>query len=429
MKGEHGASTLLNLGDYGGTLAALRLMARRGVSVHLAEYRRWVPSRHSRFLSRTLSCPPPSDWTAFMQWLFAYGEAHPGTFLYPTSDDMAWLYAQYADRLRPHFLLWQPSARVIYTLLNKKLLSQVCDQLSIAVPRTYFPTSREEIEEGSRQLKAPYLLKPLTQIGLKIGHKGRIVTAKDDPHSAYEAFKDQLVYQPELLAYDETVAWPMMQEYYAGAMQSIVSIAGFVAADGSIVARSSRKVLQRPRRLGIGLCFESIPLDAALVKDLERLCRHVGYYGIFEAEFIEEAAGGQGRRLLIDFNPRYYGQMGFEIARGLPLPYLALLAARGSGAELARELEAARLIPSDRLATYSTTWLLRLSLFAGWISRKHSGAELLRWRRWRFDPRHHYTDAVYDAQDPRPYFIDMLVNGARYLRHPRDFIRKFFLDT
>ena len=66
-----------------------------------------------------------------------------------------------------------------------------------------------------------------------------------------------------------------------------------------------------------------------LAAGLERLVARVGFSGVFEAEFIDP----QGQAVLIDFNPRFYNQMGFDIARGLPLPLLAYYDALGSHAE------------------------------------------------------------------------------------------------
>jgi NAD(P)-dependent dehydrogenase (short-subunit alcohol dehydrogenase family) len=45
---------------------------------------------------------------------------------------------------------------------------------------------------------------------------------------------------------------------------------------------------------------------------------------------------------LIDVNPRFYSQMGFDIARGLPLPMLVWHAARGEDDRVEAELERAR---------------------------------------------------------------------------------------
>lgn len=417
----------LCMGDYFGTLAAARAAGRHGTPVILGEWRRWVTTAFSRYVSQRVPCPSLQLWEAYIEWLVGYGQARPGLFLYPTSDDTAWLYAKHADKLKPHFHLFQPSVEVIYSLLNKKRLSELCGEVGIDTPPTLFPESDAALAAALAAQKPPFLLKPRTQIGLKIGHKGRVLQSGEDYESVYKSFQEQLVYQKQLLHYDAAVCWPMIQEYFAGAMQSIISVAGFVDREGRIVARSSRKVLQRPRRLGVGLCFESVPVDPELLDQLSRLCKRVGYYGVFEAEFIDE--GASGRRLLIDFNPRYYGQMGFEIARGLPLPLLAMQAALVPRAELSALLDKAEGAAPAQTCIYSTRWLLRLSLWTGLIGGKHSWAELMSWRRWRKNPAHLYADAIYDRADPWPYYFDILINCGRYLRHPRDTIRKFFLDT
>ena len=53
-----------------------------------------------------------------------------------------------------------------------------------------------------------------------------------------------------------------------------------------IAARGAKKVLQRMPPVGIGVCFEAVPLDDILVEAIRRLCREVGYFGVFEIEFL-----------------------------------------------------------------------------------------------------------------------------------------------
>lgn len=97
------------------------------------------------------------------------------------------------------------------------------------------------------------------------------------------------------------------------------SLAGFVDRSGEILGvRASQKVVQSPRGMGVGLLFREAPVDPEVLEGLARLCRRTGYFGVFEVEFVR-ADGGHH---LIDFNPRYYGQVQFEISRGLSLPQL-----------------------------------------------------------------------------------------------------------
>ncbi len=413
---------LLTMGDYWGTLAAARDFGRAGYRVVLADARRWVPTAHSRFTQEQVPCPQPQDWSAFISWLFDYGRKRPGLLLYPTSDDTAWLFAEHAAALQDHFVLYQPDVRVIYNLLNKQLLHMTCKKLQIETPRTWYPQSQEEVQNFRVEESLSLLLKPRTQIGLEVGYKGRLLAPRDHLASVYRRFQQQLSYRPELLSHDPKLQWPMIQEYHPSARNHIVSLAGYIDRSGHMSVRSSRKILQRPRRLGIGLCFEAIPVDPRLLDAIRRICLEVGYFGVFESEFIADG----DRRLLIDFNPRFYGQMGFEIARGLHSPALAAADAFGQETELWALANAG---DGERRPVYSTRWLLRLSLLAGWLSRKHSWSELQSWRQWRTAPEHRYIDALYSRDDPSPYYIDMLITLARYARHPRDTIRKFFFDT
>jgi hypothetical protein len=86
-------------------------------------------------------------------------------------------------------------------------------------------------------------------------------------------------------------------------------------------------MLQRPRCLGPGIVFEEAPIPASVVSGLERLLRHVGYFGVFDTEFVLDG----DRVMLIDINLRLYNHMAFEIDRGLPLAWLAYLGASLGG--------------------------------------------------------------------------------------------------
>jgi predicted ATP-grasp superfamily ATP-dependent carboligase len=232
-------------------------------------------------------------------------------------------------------------------------------------------------------------------------------------------------YADALTEFDPTVSRPMVQAYLAAAEEGIESVSGFIDRSGArFVARGSRKVLQRPRRLGVGVCFEAMPVDAALADGVRALCRHVGYHGVFEAEFIRI----DGKARLIDFNPRFYGQMGFDIARGVKLPLLTYAAAAGDSAlldatlaEAERAGEALRWRYAHRIAVEE---LLRAQRLAGVMSRD----EAQRWRAWIAEANGHLADPVLEREDWRPAAMDLaqVVSGA--LRHPRAWLRHIALN-
>jgi predicted ATP-grasp superfamily ATP-dependent carboligase len=184
------------------------------------------------------------------------------------------------------------------------------------------------------------------------------------------------------------------------------------------------KVLQQPRRLGIGVCFEDAALDPDLAAALAALCRGTGYFGVFEAEFIRKG----DRRLLIDFNPRYYNQMGFEIARGLPLPLLVHAAASRDEPRLRAAVRDAQATPKGAARIYCHRLALAMILAAQRLSGRMCAAEVERWRAWYARSRRYAVDAAFRPQDLLPGFLATASELGRTLRHPRAFFRAIVLN-
>jgi predicted ATP-grasp superfamily ATP-dependent carboligase len=227
------------------------------------------------------------------------------------------------------------------------------------------------------------------------------------------------------MQFDPLVLRPLVQAYHPAAADQIYSLSGFANRSGAIVAaRSARKVLQRPRKLGIGLCFEGAEVDRELCAKLEALCRQTGYYGAFEAEFI--CANEQA--LLIDFNPRFYSQMAFEIARSMPVPLLVYHAAVDDQAALQAAIASAQRWQPQAQHIYCHRWMLNVLLGAQRVSGRLSNTEARTWRHWYAAHRHHATDAVADRTDPVPALVDTAMHLRWYARHPRAFVRQMVLD-
>jgi hypothetical protein len=217
----------------------------------------------------------------------------------------------------------------------------------------------------------------------------------------------------------------MLQRYYPKAMDGIYSLAGFRDRSGEHFAvLGANKVLQRPRRLGIGLCFEEAPVDAALAEGVRRLCERVGYFGIFEVEFIREG----DRSLLIDMNGRLYNQIAFDVARGLPLPQLAYAAALDDHDEVARLLPSEDRRGEEGARVFCNRFGLEVLVGAKRLTGRMSRDEAARWRAWCDERDGGMVDAVADRDDPRPFAFEVAAQVYGYLRHPLSFVRTIALD-
>ena len=417
---------LLTVGRYYGTLAAVRSLGRAGVAVTLAESYTLAPARWSRYVQRRVDCPDPGQADAFLAWLLAFGEAHPGHVLLPTNDDLASLIAEHQSALSKYFILLATAPRAVMSLLDKRTLIDCCVAVGIEVPDTWFPRSESEAARIGARVGMPLLLKPRTQVLLESHSKGVMVEDAATLPAQFRDFVSANRFGERALQRDPEVCWPMLQRLYPSARTSIYGISGYCDASGEIVAsRASRKILQRPRKLGIGLCFEEAAIDEALLAKVGTLCRQVGFHGVFEVEFIEEGA----RRLLIDFNPRFYSQLAFDVDRGLALPLLAYYDAIGDTEQLAMTIAEARQRPNEPPRVYCHRFILELTLCAQRLSGRLSANEERVWRRWLHVHRASASDAVADRGDVVPWGVDVLALLASYARHPRAFVRTMVLNN
>jgi D-aspartate ligase len=410
---------------FSGTLAAVRSLGRAGVPVVVAGSVPVAPAFLSRYTTRHFRCPPVTDARQFLDWLLQFGDREGRHVLYPTSDEVVYLLAAHRDALSKRFALYQPDLATMLCVLDKKKLYEAAGEVGLDAPRTWFPESSRDVESAARDAGTPLMIKPRTQAFLQPHHKGEI--GPRDPallREVYDRFCLESAYSEPVVSHMPELMRPMLQRFYPQAAESIYSVTGFRdATGGQLALLGSVKVLQRPRSIGIGLCFESAPLPEGLFASVSRFLERIGYYGIFELEFVRDGE----RLLLIDMNPRFYHQLALDVARGLDLPRLAYAAAIEEPAEVAQLVA---LAPNGEGAAYSFCNGIGLRVLVG--AQKLFGAmsseEAARWGEWTRDARRTLVDSADAADDRAPYVAEVAGQLYEFLRHPRSFVRKIALD-
>src|SRR5262249_43614758 len=363
-----------------GTLAALRDLNAHGIAVTLASDSWLAPARWSRHVSRTVSCPPTKDAAAFLEWLQRSGVAHPGHFLYPTSDEVAWLVASHSDELSRYYRLYSPPIQSLVRLLDKARLLEDAKAAGLDVPETVVPRNAADAERCGRTLGFPLFVKPRAQVfrldfskGVRVNNRSELVSAWCRPLGC-------TTYTAEVVKHVPDIHLLMLQSWISGS-ERIYTVDGFVDETGKLASSlGCMKILQLPRGSGAGIIFEHAEIDPDIDEGLRRLFRNTGFYGVFDAEFLEVG----GRKLLIDINPRYYNHMAFENERGLHLPWLTYLAATGDFETLKMELAKSKSVSrsasmSRRAYVHSlrANLLLRVQRLAGKMSAEDGD----HWRR------------------------------------------------
>lgn len=411
------APVLLGDATWWGTLAAARDLGSRGVAVTLASDAQIAPARWSRHVDRVLRYPGHGEPVRALEWLLDFGRRFPGHVLYPTSDELAWLLAANRDELGATFRLYSPRIEALACLLDKKQLGQAALASGLCVPEAWCPVNEEEVLRLAEGATFPLYVKPRTQVFSTHG-KGQRVERRAELLSAWRLWHSRARFPADVAKSMPGCERPLLQASYPGC-DRIFTVDGFIDETGELFSTlGCVKVLQWPRGSGPGICFEHAPVPPSIQNGLSRLFRRVGFYGVFDAEFIEHA----GCHLLIDVNPRFYNHMAFEVERGLPLPWMAYLGALGDRGALRAAVESARRSGGGP-AAYVHRLPLRMMLGMQALTRGMTAEERARWRSWLAIPAGSVTDPVRQDGDVWPAVGQIALEIGRFVRHPRAYLR------
>jgi predicted ATP-grasp superfamily ATP-dependent carboligase len=394
-------AVILSSASAGGTIAAARCLGAGGYDVGVLFNSYLSASVWSRYTKHAHFVPRESDSGRFLDRLMQIGAACPRQILLPTSDETAWLYSENADLLAQRFCVYQPPIGTIRRILDKAELAAAATSVSIAVPPIWDPAKISDLPQLAATLPYPILIKPRTHVHRVANDKGVIVHSQEQLTHALPAFIDREMRSAADGPPMADARTPLLQKFIGGG-QSAVSITGFLDRSGELfVTRRGAKVFQRLRDTGVGVCFESLPADAELSEAVRRLCRELGYFGVFEVEFI----WSEGRWALIDFNPRLYNQVGMDIRRAMPLPLFACLDAMGEAGALREAVERAKAYDERQPAAIYDGFTLRAILLAQRLRGGLSSAEREYWSGWMRLHAEHAVDLVADRADWAPGIV------------------------
>jgi D-aspartate ligase len=397
-------SVLLASASSGGTIAAARHLGANGFDVRVLSSHRLGAAAWSHHTARAYSAPPESESQRFLERLLAIGASDPGQILLPTSDETAWLYTLNAAELGRYFRVVQPSIGVLLNILDKKLFADAAIRAGLPVLPSWDPRNIDDVAELAPTLPYPILIKPRTHVHRLRNDKGVVVYSAGELINQYQRFVDreQARAGNDQLLRDANL--PILQQFVRVGNEGVHSVTGFIDRTGELfVAREASKVFQRSQPVGVGVCFESRSRAPALSDAVRRLCRELGYFGIFEVEFL----WFDGRWAAIDFNPRLFNQIGMDIRRGMPLPLLACLDAAGEATSL-RDAVAKAQTESEEQTVFCDRFTLRAILFAQTVTARISPKDRAYWRAWMQQHAAHAVDFAADDSDPMPGIIHAL---------------------
>ena len=414
-------SVLLSSASAGGTIAAVRCLGAHDYDVGVLYNSRLSAAVWSRYAARSYQVPRENETASFLERLMDIGAKRPGQILLATSDETAWLYAENAAALSSRFVLCQPPAETFRRILDKGQLAAAAAKVGIATPPAWSALEGQEMAELARSLPYPILIKPRTHVQRVDNFKGVIVQSDAELVRELGDFLRRESRAFRNGSKDMGQTRPLLQQLIRS-RSGPISITGFLDRAGEhFVTRRCEKVFQRLSSIGVGLCFEALPPDEELSEAIRRLCGELGYFGLFEAEFLPM----DGRWALIDFNPRLFNQVALDIYREMPLPLMACLDAVGDRRGLREAVDRARAYDQSQPATIQDGFTLRATLLAQAMRGAQGRAERDRWKIWMRTHAPHMVDFAADPQDRLPAIVHALSETYLGLRA----LPRFFRET
>jgi predicted ATP-grasp superfamily ATP-dependent carboligase len=294
---------LLVSGDeFHASLALVRALRAGGFAPSLAVAPRGTYAGRSRAVEAVVYVPHAEDTpAAFVQALAHVADDLHVEAILPGTE--ASLIALAENRESLPCPVGAPSAEVVDLATNKGGVLALASALGLETPPSIVATPAQ-LAGHRGEISYPVIVKPL-RTRLELDHsrlayyKARRVANAVELRAALDGL-------PE-------ADW-VMQPYLDGQLSAIAG----VAWEGRLIC-AVHQVSHRiwPPDVGYSSYAETVEADRDLESRVAGLLNEIGWSGLFQAQFL---GGADGRRFLIDFNPRAYGSLALAVHAGANLP-------------------------------------------------------------------------------------------------------------
>ena len=389
------------------TLAFARSLGRQGVPLHFygSGAGRW-----SRYCTRHFRCPPVENAGEFQPWLREKVRSGEISRIAPTTDLMAYHMSALRDDFAPEVQRTIAPLEEIENCLIKTRFAAINAGADRPILPTLAPDSLEGAVAAASALGYPVMLKPKSHLAVGFSERGQLVANEDDLVRHYRRYSIAPGQESIAALYPE-LAWPLLQRYIASARHQVYSVSGFKDADGGVLtACVSYKREQWPPDVGVSTLQISCDDQRILEAGLGILNRTLSR-GIFEVELLADGDA----LYAIDLNPRAFGFLELDLARGADLPWLWFRSTIEGQAPSSPQ-------PLSNVPIQARHWFLHfIKVMARGITPSRAVAAEENVRK---SPRVSVS-MLGHRSDPLP----MIISNLHLLRHPRSLVRAQFASS
>ncbi len=302
-------------GNQRSTLAVVRALGQSGAEIHVGEAARKSLAGVSRYTASQVEYPQPeTDSVVFQHFLLTQLRHGSYDVLLPMSDVTLNLIACMRPQLPIDLAVPIPTTEQIARAHDKRELIRLAGTLGIPVPATLAPDDLGQIENLSRQIQYPAIVKPrfsrFREGGTWRASVVEIVRNRDELLCKYRAMHD-------------VIPLPLIQDRLEGQ-----GVGVFVLLwDGSIKAAfAHRRLREKPPWGGVSVLCESVPLDQKLFEQSVCLLKTIGWQGVAMVEYKIDHRDDVAK--LMEVNGRFWGSLQLAIDAGVNFPVLLCQALR-----------------------------------------------------------------------------------------------------
>lgn len=308
--------TAIVLGKGATAIGAMRCLARQGIDVVTATPSESLATK-SRYFRPARTCDgqlfspswQPDDYVQLANLEF------DKAVLIPCSDVTAAWAANMPESLYTRFPASNSSRQTLRLLQDKREFANLCQALEAPHPKCFPVDTNEDLRQAPIEKLRNLFFKPTSscRFAEKYNSKAMHFKSRREAELLWRKFSSDKMKM-------------MLQEYIPGPANSHYFIDGFRDRDGTVRARHTRRRLRmHPADFGNSSYFCQIPDDEigpAWIM-LDKILTHVGYRGIFSAEFKFDERDGEYK--ILEINTRAWVYVEFAAWCGLDVCNLSYL--------------------------------------------------------------------------------------------------------
>ena len=295
-------------GDQFSTLAIVRSLGRKGLTLTVAAADNKAICRHSKYVNNFFTYPNPlTHIDDFYKTITDKLDRNNYALIIPVTELTTLPLAKIRAQIEQKTILAVANNAALEHVTDKAQTFELAEKLGVPIPKSYPITSQETLDNCIAALSYPIVLKPARSIA----NPENDIRAK--LHVDY-AFNQQELQKKAsgILKHSQLI----LQEYFEGTGVGIE----IIADQGQIIHAFQHQRLHELPLTGGGSCLrKSVAINAQLLEYSKALIKALNWHGVAMVEFKHNDSTQQS--CLMEINGRFWGSLPLAVAAGSDFPW------------------------------------------------------------------------------------------------------------